>query len=232
MVTLKLLKEKEHLFWSRVKKSDGGCWLWTGQSKRSYPHKPAYGQFTVCLKGKSFILRSHRASYMLHHNVELTNSKQFICHHCDVTMCVNPDHLFLGTNEDNMKDMAKKGRACCPKLDVEKVVRIKKMLAEKKSHREIARVFGVSRVMVCRINRGRVWAHVKCNGWEPSTRKGRRLTKDEVSEIKRLLKNGTPRKQVASNVNVSLSVVNRIAIGRTHREEARQKKGIEPYGIL
>ena len=84
-------------FWSKVEKSDS-CWLWTGSTSKKY------GQITV--DGKR--IRAHRFSYTLQRGP--IPSGLFVCHTCDVPHCVNPDHLFLGTNRDNLRDMTKKNR--------------------------------------------------------------------------------------------------------------------------
>lgn len=78
---------------------NSGCWLWIGAA---FNH--GYGQMRINGKIKS----AHRASWEIH-NGDIPNDL-FVCHKCDVKLCVNPDHLFLGTNSDNMKDMNDKKR--------------------------------------------------------------------------------------------------------------------------
>ena len=76
-----------------------GCWLWIGA-----PDSFGYGQIEI--NGASY--RTHRLSWMIHRG-EITKGL-VVCHRCDTPACVNPDHLFLGTHGDNVRDMHKKGR--------------------------------------------------------------------------------------------------------------------------
>ncbi len=86
------------VFFRHVKKEEC-CWTWTGSLG-----KWGYGHFRVDSK----TMLAHRVSWMLH-NGEIPNGL-FVCHHCDNPKCVNPEHLFLGTHQDNIDDMMSKGR--------------------------------------------------------------------------------------------------------------------------
>ena len=77
-----------------------GCWIWMGSG-----NKKGYG--TIFLDKWSNVL-AHRASYMMFKGP--LNKGMFVCHKCDVPSCVNPDHLFLGTSGDNVRDMVSKNR--------------------------------------------------------------------------------------------------------------------------
>lgn len=91
-------------FLKRVNQTDMGCWEWIGAIRGN----SGYGAIKV--KGKT--LSAHRYSYEMYVG-PITNGL-FVCHKCDNKKCVNPDHLFLGTNSDNMKDAYKKGRLKIP----------------------------------------------------------------------------------------------------------------------
>jgi len=88
-------------------KGSGDCWEWLGcKSGRGYGY----------LKKNKKMVRAHRYSYEHYkNNGESIPSNLCVCHHCDNPGCVNPNHLFLGTQKDNMRDRARKGRNFNPK---------------------------------------------------------------------------------------------------------------------
>ena len=78
-----------------------GCWVWFGSTNPG-----GYGNYRITKQKAS---AAHRLSWEIH-NGPIPNGLH-VCHHCDVRGCIRPDHLFLGTVADNMRDMKEKGRS-------------------------------------------------------------------------------------------------------------------------
>lgn len=141
-------------FWDNVNKTDG-CWEWTSQVNNK-----GYGILT----GDGQIHMAHRCSWMIHKGP--IPKGLFVLHKCDNRRCVNPDHLFLGTHEDNMRDMVAKKRqavgskVASSKLTEEAVRQIRALRQSGMKYREIAEAFGLSTYHVKDICHRRYWTHV------------------------------------------------------------------------
>jgi hypothetical protein len=146
-------------FWSKVKKTPD-CWLWQGMTNGD-----GYGLVRQYHGRRSHETRAHRFAYEL--IVGPIPEGLFVCHKCDVRNCVNPDHLFLGTNTENMQDAASKQRVphgtkhYRTKLTEDDVRDIRKASARGATRREVAERFGVSTQAIFSIATGRTWRHVK-----------------------------------------------------------------------
>ena len=114
-------------------------------------------------------MRSHRVSYMMHKG-EIP-SHLIVCHSCDNPSCVNPEHLWLGTHQDNAIDRESKNRggrkgpegskAPHAKLTEAIVAQIKTLLADgNNTHRAIAKQFGVHFATISDLATGKTWRHV------------------------------------------------------------------------
>jgi hypothetical protein len=143
-------------FWAKVRKGEG-CWEWTA-SRRG-----GYGQMQAGATGRT--PGAHRISWELHFG-EIP-AGMCVCHRCDNRLCVRPDHLFLGTRDDNQKDMARKGRAASgPRCSASKLsglqVECARTLAGRGvSQRAIAEALGVTQTNIGQIVRGVTWrSHV------------------------------------------------------------------------
>ena len=150
-------------FWRKVQKSErpGECWLWAGNiAWNGYGH--------VGAERERKIRTAHRVAW------ELVNGKipeeMCVCHRCDVRHCVNPEHLFLATQSENLKDMYRKGRNRNPpmrgerngnsRLVASQVRIIRKEFAEGHTKRGLARKFNVNPTTIYHIVTNKSWRHV------------------------------------------------------------------------
>ena len=107
-----------------------------------------YGQFHVRVNGKRTTEKAHRAAYRLHYGVSPVG--KIVRHKCDNPSCVNPEHLELGTHQDNVNDRQARSRQAVGEshgrtkyLDVQ-VAELKRLFSEGKSRKEAAALTGIS----------------------------------------------------------------------------------------
>lgn len=145
-------------FWARIDQS-GDCWVWTGAKAKS-----GYGAVTIFGKTKP----AHRVAYELAHGVALT-SRQFVCHSCDNRACCNPAHLWVGSNQDNIEDMLRKGRQHLNRGTVRgerhgnaKLTEdaVRQIRTSSKRPTELASEYGLSINAVCAVLTRQTWKHV------------------------------------------------------------------------
>ena len=143
---------------------DCGCWEWTGAR-----NEHGYGVIGRGRRGEGNI-KAHRLSFEIFNAVQL-NPEQVICHRCDNPACVNPGHLFVGTQQDNLADMIGKDRGSKPplllgtgnpraKLNEDLVRRAFGLRENGASTYRIAHELGVSRPAICSVLNRKTWRHV------------------------------------------------------------------------
>lgn len=156
------LKEEEKLesvkkrFEKHVVRNDG-CWDWKGCI-----HHSGYLPFNYYGSINSY---AHIVSWKIHFG-EIPKG-MCVCHKCDNKKCTNPEHLFLGTQKENVDDMYSKNRGQTgtkhhkAKLDDEKVKEIKKLLLLGVTMTRIAKDYGVSCGTIFFIKEEKIWKHIK-----------------------------------------------------------------------
>ena len=148
-------------FEKHITKTDN-CWLWKGAKKGQN-----YGSFSI--NGKDY--RAHRIAYKLYIN-DYDQSLN-VLHSCDHTLCVNPDHLFLGTHQENMNDKVNKNRQAkmpgelCPthKLTEKEVIEIIKNFENKYRgmFSNLSKQYNVSSSTIECIYHKRTWTYLERN---------------------------------------------------------------------
>jgi len=156
-------KPIEDRFWPKVQKTES-CWNWIGCKDRA-----GYGQIANGGRSGGHI-KAHRLSYMFLHG--LISSDAHVLHRCDNPVCVRPDHLFLGDQKTNMRDMWAKGRGRCDgggrlgsangnhRLNELQVAEILRRHKSGEASRKLGSEFGVSKTLVLFISHGKVWPHI------------------------------------------------------------------------
>jgi hypothetical protein len=138
---------------------NSGCWLWTA----ALVGHGRYGTFWVdkdFWKGR--MCGAHVASIFLFKGIRPEEGKH-VLHKCDVSQCVNPDHLFIGTHKDNMRDMITKGRHNTPRvLTNDQVCAARHMRSLRYNVKDIAAIFGISRSHMSRVVAGVLPLYTQC----------------------------------------------------------------------
>jgi hypothetical protein len=130
---------------NRINKVNG-CWEWVGKITNS-----GYGQTTHQRKYKT----THRLSYEIFKGP--IGKGKIVCHSCDNKKCINPDHLWLGTQKENIQDALKKNRCGMQKLKIEDIDIIRRMVDEGINPIEIGDIFGVKKQAIYCIKYRKTW---------------------------------------------------------------------------
>lgn len=151
-------KEKSRIIERSIVDDKTGCWIWEPLANKGNE----YGHLTIGTRtGQTRkTISAHRYSYSLFVG-EIPNG-MFVCHKCDDKRCVNPDHLFIGTRQDNVDDRERKKRnnhvvgekVGNSKLKVKDVLYIRR---SNETDRSLAKKFGVSHTTIGRARNGTYW---------------------------------------------------------------------------
>ena len=156
---------------SRCYVCPNGCWQML--SKRGQPFTTT-GRKTMRWKRRSLV--GHRAAFIAVHGPDVLEAAGgIVCHHCDNGLCVNPDHLFAGTQKDNIRDCIAKQRgnrargsvAGHSKLDECQVREIRNLLRHGVSALSVAKKFGVSKTIVKNIRSRKTWVWLDADTYTP-----------------------------------------------------------------
>jgi HNH endonuclease len=177
IISLELSDSDILRFWQKVKKgSDSECWEWLGAKS-----KEGYGRFKV--KGK--LLSPHRVALCL--SSSNLSSDLYGCHHCDNPSCCNPNHLYWGTQSQNMKDCQNKGRNC-KETQTKNLKKGEKTRGSAQFHSLVPQV--------------------------GSKNKRAKLNEEQVAKIKSKLSQGYSSSSLAQEFNVSPQLINSISRGK------------------
>jgi hypothetical protein len=188
-----------------------GCWIWLG-----YKNPKGYGRIN---NGNRDVM-AHRFSYELY--VGPIPAGKIICHKCDNPSCVNPDHLWVGTDQENADDKVAKGRwvggdrkgeaHAMARLSNEAVYAIR---ADGRPLRSIAKQYGITRGYVRGIKERASWAHLPSRGDEVGSPDGRARTPRLTLEQQRAVRSDTRTYRViAADFGVDPRIIGRIKHGR------------------
>jgi predicted XRE-type DNA-binding protein len=202
-------------FWARFRvKPETGCWEWTGgrDADRGYGAVHTAG----ILPGPGRMISTHRMSWTLK-NGPIPEGLD-VLHRCDNPPCGNPEHLFLGTNKNNMEDMSRKLRAGQTKLNQEQVDEIRRRwLTGRETQAVIAKSFGVTQPQVSKIvNRKERVLDAVPDAVLVQRKEQRALRPSEVLEIRGRVARGDTHRSIALDYEVVRETVTKIANGKSH----------------
>lgn len=205
--------EIESIYWDGILKT-ATCWLWIGWTTES-----GYG--STYESGKHQYM--HRIAY----------EKAFgpiprgmhVLHSCDVRHCVNPEHLFLGTQQDNLRDMVTKRRHArgvrhghC-KLTEENVRKVWVLKSEGIVQGKIAETLGVSQSTISEILSGKRWTHLRSN--DDIITIPIDITPAIIDEAIKLRSQGMTLKAIARTIGIGYGTTQRICVHEHHLQKSK-----------
>lgn len=211
-------KEFESRFWEKVdKKGEVECWNWLA-SKRG-----GYGSFSI----DDNVYFAHRIAYNLVFGK--IPEELLVCHRCDNPICVNPNHLFLGTYSDNRVDMINKGRSNFSKgeshynsrLTWDIVNKIRERYMKGGLQIDISKEFNIPPEQICNIINNKKWkdedykAPAHKSGKDGEHNSSAKLTWKKVDDIRKKYKKGILVSELAKEYSVGTACIYNVLKNKT-----------------
>jgi len=202
-------------FWSRMEKT-AGCWVWSGMTNQD-----GYGIVKFRHQKQVYVVMAHHLAYFY------TNShpgKLHVCHHCDHPPCINPSHLYVGTNQDNMTDRNNKNRTARgeengqAKLTETKVLQIRQCARDNPllSLRAIAQKFNISKSAASSVIHYQTWTAPHLDIGPITICRKRKISPKNLVEIRRRNKIGEPIMKIAEDFGITLQHTYRLLREKKH----------------
>jgi hypothetical protein len=199
--------------WRHTSKSVdvNACWPWTGCLIGRYGR---ISTGTRDRNGRYGVERAHRVSYEIHNGP--IPPGLFVLHSCDNPPCVNPKHLHLGTNVDNMREAVERKRfplgeaKATARLSEQQVCEMRRRLHAGERVGAVAGAYGVDRSTVRRVASGIYWGHVGEPVWRS---RRRRLSSAEREEMRRLRSDGWALRDLGARFGVHEASASRLCFG-------------------
>jgi len=210
---MKYDKKDLERFWTKVDiRNWDECWEWLAQKD-----KDGYGRIKI----KKKCLRAHRFSFFIHNG--FVDKNLYVCHSCDNPSCVNPHHLWIGTNRDNQNDLVEKSKIInkknksknmgekshLSKLKEEDVIAIRNLYLDKSILiKDIANKFDITITNVQDIVKNKTWKHVYGGNKNASRMK---LNNKKANEIRKIYAKGNiTRKKLGKMYGVTKNNIDKI----------------------
>lgn len=194
-----------------------GCIEWTG-----YRYKRGYGHLVFTVSGKRYSFLAHRAAYVVAHPA--VSDDLFICHSCDNPPCFNAAHLFAGSHSDNIADAVAKHRhrhgeshSFAVLTEAQVIDARARYGAHEMSQDQLAARLGVSRQTMQEALVGETWRHVPGAIIPGTVHKGRKLSADDVGDVRRWAADGIRVGEIARRFGVNSSLISMIVSGKRHK---------------